>query len=93
MRLCEERPELRKKLAAELVRQHRPVVKTADVEDNYMVLRSLMKMSERAPEILELIGSDASNLEDWQEFKINLAAEYLDSVYDSIRFRLQEMDL
>lgn len=93
MRLCEQRPELRKKLAVELARSSKPSRKFANHDRNYMVVRSLMKMSERAPDILDMIGANADELEDWQEFKINLAAEYLDAVYDSIRFRLDEEDL
>jgi hypothetical protein len=94
MRLCERHPELRKKLAVELARSNRPVQKRArHDEENYMVVRSLMKISDRAPAILEMIGADADELEDWQEFKINLAADYIDSVFDSLTYRLQEEDL
>ena len=91
MRLCEKRPELRKKLAVELARK--PLRKKASADANYMVVRSLLKLSERAPEILDMIDGEADELEDWQHFKLNLAAEYIDAVYDSIRYRLQEEDL
>lgn len=90
MDLCEHAPELRKKLAVELVRQPTPVQKVAHEDHNYMIFQSLMKIGERGPQVLELIGADADELEDWQEFKIHMAAEYLDAVYDSIRFRLQD---
>ena len=97
MRLCEQRPELRKKLAVELARSSRPsrpLQKRADRESRtYMAVQSLMKISDRAPDILDMIGADGDQLEDWQEFKLNLAAEYIDAVYDSIRYRLEEEDL
>jgi len=93
MRLCKKRPELRKKLAVELVRPRKPLRKQADSDRNYMVMQSLLKLSERAPDILDMIGSEADELEDWQEFKITMAAAYIDAVYDSIRFRIQEEDL
>jgi uncharacterized protein HemY len=93
MRLCEKRPELRKKLAVELARSRKPLRKRADSEANHMIVRALLKMSERAPEILDMIDAEADELEDWQQFKLHMAAEYIDAVYDSIRFRLQEEDL
>jgi hypothetical protein len=93
MRLCEKRPELRKKLAVELARPRKPLRKKADSDQNYLVMRSLLRMSEQAPEILDMIDGEADELEDWQHFKLNLAAEYLDAVYDSIRYRIQEEDL
>lgn len=93
MHLCEERPELRKKLAVELARRPKLLRKKADADRNYLVVHSLLKISERAPDILDMINAEADELEDWQEFKLNLAAEYLDSVYDSIRCRLEEEDL
>ena len=89
VKLCEQRPELRKKLAAELSRQRKPIRKKADEEANYMVVQSLMKLTDRSPEILEMIHSEADNLDDWQEHFINLAAEYIDAVYDSLRYRLE----
>ena len=92
MRLCEKHPELRKKLAVELARS-KPLRKKAGGDQNYMVVRSLLKISERTPDILDMIDGEADELEDWQHFKLNLAAEYIDAVYDSIRFRLQEEDL
>jgi hypothetical protein len=87
MRLCEENPELRKKLAAEFVRLKTPVRKKA--HDEYMVMRSLMKLADRVPDITRMIGSNPDELEDWQEFKINQAAEAMDSVFDSLYFRRQ----
>jgi len=93
MRLCKKRPELRKKLAVELVRPRKPLRKQADSDRNYMVMQALLKLSERAPDILDMIGSEADELEDWQEAKITVAAAYIDSVFDSIRYRLQEEDL
>ena len=91
--LYKEHPQLRKKLAKELARRPKRASvsqKVGGPEENYMVLQSLMKIGERGPEILEMIGADADELEDWQEFKIHMAAEYLDAVYDSLRFRAGE---
>jgi len=93
IRLCEKHPELRKKMAKELVRRPKRASvsrKVGGAEENYMVLQSLMKIGERGPEILDMIGADADELEDWQEFKIHMAAEYLDAVYDSLRYRAEE---
>lgn len=92
LRLCKQRPELRKKLAVEMARS-KPVRKTADRDHNYMALRSLMKISERAPDILDMLAGNVDELEDWQEYKLHLAAEYIDAVFDSIRYRLEEEDL
>lgn len=92
IRLCEQRPELRKKLAVELARERAPIHKRADEEANYRVSRALLRMSDQAPEILQMIESEADNLEEWQEHYINMAAEYIDAVYDSILYRLQDED-
>lgn len=93
MRLCKQRPELRKKLAVEMARQRKPLRKVADGDRNYMVMRAMLRMSEQAPEILDMIDGQADELEDWQEFKLLMAAEYLDSVFDSLRYRIEEEDL
>lgn len=92
IRLCEQRPELRKKLAVELARDRKPIRKKADDEANYMVVQSLMKLTDRSPEILEMIHSEADNLDDWQEHYVNLAAEYIDAVYDALRYRIEYDD-
>lgn len=94
IQLCKRHPELRKKLACELARH--PKCKTfskkvGGPEENYMIVQSLMKIGERGPQILEMIGADADELEDWQEFKVHLAAEYLDAVYDSLRYRPEDL--
>lgn len=89
MRLCEEHPELRKKLGAELVRMKEAALRKKKAHDEYMVMRSLMKLADRVPDITRMIGSNPDELEDWQEFKINQAAEALDSVFDSLYFRAQ----
>ena len=91
--MCRQRPELRKKLAGELARSRRPLRKVADSERNYMIMRSLMKISERGPDILDMLRGNADELEDWQEFKIYTAAEAIDAVFDSLYYRLQEEDL
>lgn len=91
VKLAKRHPELRKKLATELLRMpRRPRMKLAGSEENYMIMQSLMKIGERGPEILDLIQADADELEDWMEFKIHIAAEYLDAVYDSLRYRSGE---
>ena len=51
-----------------------------------MIWQSLQKLMERAPEVLEMVRDDP-DIEDWQEFNINLAAEHLDAVYDSLKFQ------
>lgn len=89
IKLCEQRPELRKKLAVELTRPRKPIRKKADENANYMVMQSLMKLADHSPEILEMIHAEADNLDDWQEHAIHLAAEYIDAVYDSLRCRLE----
>ena len=93
VRLCRKHPELRKKMAREMARRPKSVkssVKVGRAHANYMILQSLMKIGERGPQILEMIGADADELEDWQEFKIHMAAEALDAVYDSLRYRAEE---
>ena len=80
-------------MAREMVRQPKLVKASAKVggaDANYLILQSLMKIGERGPQILEMIGADADELEDWQEFKIHMAAEHLDAVYDSLRYRAEE---
>jgi hypothetical protein len=80
-------------MAREMVRQPKRVKaseKVGGADANYMILRSLMKIGERGPQILEMIGADADELEDWQEFQVHTAAEYLDAVYDSLRYRAEE---
>lgn len=77
----------------ELVRssaRRKVAAKKTSNDQNYMVMRSLLRLADQAPEILEMIDGDASELEDWQEFKINLAAEYIDAVFDSLRYRISE---
>jgi hypothetical protein len=77
--LCERRPDFRKKLAAEVRRE-------AGIHDDYMSWQALLKVIDRAPDILEMLRDSGEDLEDWQETKIQLAAEYLDAVYDSMSY-------
>jgi hypothetical protein len=81
--LCERRPDFRKKLAAQVRHE-------AAIHDDYMSWQALLKVIDRAPDILEMLRNSGDDLEDWQETKIQLAAEYLDAVYDSLAF---DMDL
>lgn len=81
--LCERRPDFRKKLAAELK-------KTADIYDDYMSWEALHRMADQAPKLLELLQKNGEDLEDWQEFKILTAAEYIDAVYDSFVYGVDE---
>ena len=85
--LSKKHPELREKLASEFQWREASTEKEAGSQENYMLVRSLMKIAERGPQIMELIGADVDELEDWQEFKIHMAAEYLDAVFDSLYFR------
>lgn len=79
--LCQEHPDFRKKLAAE-VRQ----IREATIHDDYMSWQALLKVTDRAPQILEMLRENGEDLEDWQETKVQLAAEYLDAVYDSLAY-------
>jgi hypothetical protein len=79
--LCEKRPDFRKKLAAE-VRS----IREAGIHEDYMSWQALLKVIDRAPDILEMLRDSGEDLEDWQETKIQLAAEYLDAVYDSLAY-------
>jgi len=81
--LCKRRPDFRKKLAAEVRRE-------GSIHDDYMSWQALLKVVDRAPDILDMLRDSGEDLEDWQETKIQLAAEYLDAVYDSLAY---EMDL
>lgn len=51
-----------------------------------MVWQALQRLAERAPQVLELIKEAPEDLEAWQEHKIALANEYVDLVYDSLKF-------
>lgn len=79
LELCERRPDFRKKLAAQMRRE-------GAIHDDYMSWQALLKVTDRAPEILEMLNESGEDLEDWQETKIQLAAEYLDAVYDSLAY-------
>ena len=88
MRLCGQHPGLREKLGAEVRTAAR---RTATREQpGYMVWQSLQKMSDRVPELTAMVNDDADELEEWQEHKIVLAAEYLDAVYDSLRYSMKD---
>lgn len=82
--LCKRRPDFRKKLAAEVRIVGR--AKSAAIHDDYMSWQALLKVTDQAPAILEMLGETGEDLEDWQETKIQLAAEYLDAVYDSLAY-------
>jgi hypothetical protein len=84
--LCERRPDFRKKLAAEVRAESGMGDKRASIDDDYMSWQALHKVTDRAPQILELLRETGEDLEDWQEFKVQLAAEYLDAVYDSLYY-------
>lgn len=66
--------------------------KSAAVDMDYAVWQSLQKLSERAPFVLDLLREEPDALEDWQIAKINLAAEYLDAVYDALKFQCEGPD-
>ena len=82
--LCDRNPEIRKKLARAL--------REATIHDDYMSWQALLKMKDRVPQILERLTETGDDLEDWQETKIQLAAEYLDAVYDSLMYSPEEHD-
>jgi hypothetical protein len=73
--------------AKKLLKDLSPMPKKAfEGEANYMAVQSLQKLVELSPRLLKAIEVDPSLLEDWQEFKINTAAEAMSAVYDSMRF-------
>ena len=78
--LCKRRPDFRKKLAAEVLRVE------ASIDDDYMSWQALLKVVDQAPAILKMLREGGEDLEDWQETKIQLAAEYLDAVHDSLAY-------
>lgn len=84
-RLCRDRPDFREKLARETL-----AVKIAAREPGYMVWQSLRKMLDRLPELTAMVHDDADELEEWQQHKITMAAEYLDAVYDSLRYSAED---
>ena len=80
--VLQDRPEFRQKLATAL----RDVsIEKRAVDHDYWLWQSLAKLSDHAPHILEIVRSEPEHLSDWHEHKINLAAEYLDAVYDSLQ--------
>lgn len=79
-----EQPEFRKKLATAL-RDGSFGKKSAAADHDYWLWQSLSKLSDRGPEIMEMIRTDPEHLDDWHEHKINLAAEYIDAVYDALQ--------
>ena len=83
--LCRERPRFREKLAREAL-----VVKIAEQDPGYMVWQSLRTLMDRLPELIAMIQDDADELEGWQQHKITLAAEYVDAVYDSLKYSAQD---
>lgn len=85
LQLCEKEPEIRRKLAAE-VRRLNSRRRVAGIDDDYMSWQALHKLADQAPKILEMLRDLGEDLEDWQEHKIQLAAEYLDSVHDSLAY-------
>ena len=84
--LCQRRPDFRKKLAAEVRAGHVVGDKHAGIDDDYMSWQALLKAADRAPQILQMLRDKGEDLEDWQETKVQLAAEYLDAVYDSLTY-------
>jgi hypothetical protein len=88
LRLCRDHPEFRWKLAAEIGSS-----RIAAVDREYMVWQSLHKIMDLAPRILEMARADLDELEDWQEYKVNLAAEYLDAVHDSLKYRPEDLKI
>ena len=88
LRLCRENPEFQKRMAQEIGTKKR-----AAVDRDYMVWQSLQKVMDLAPQVLELVRADLDGLEDWQEYKINLAAEYLDAVYDSLKYKPEDIEI
>jgi len=45
---------------------------------------------DRVPELTAMVHDDADELEEWQQAKLILAAEYIDAVYDSLRYSLED---
>jgi len=88
VRLCREHPGFREKLGAEVRGESRRV--TARQEPGYMVWQSLQKMMDRVPELAAMVHDDADELEDWQQAKLIMAAEYIDAVYDSLRYSMED---
>jgi hypothetical protein len=80
-RVLSRNPEFRKKLAR-VLREER--AKTAALDRDYHVWQSLHKLTERAPQILELMRAEPEDVETWHEHNVNLASEYLDAVFDSL---------
>lgn len=65
-------------------------MKVASREPGYMVWQSLRKMLDRLPELVAMVHDDADELEEWQQHKITMAAEYVDAVYDSLKYSAQD---
>jgi hypothetical protein len=84
--LCEKRPDFRKKLAAEVRPVREAAIHEAAIHEDYMSWQALLKVIDLAPDILEMLRDSGEDLEEWQEMKIQLAAEYLDAVYDSLAY-------
>jgi len=53
---------------------------------DYRIWQALCRIADEAPEILEMVRA-GEDLEAWQETRIELAAEYVDSVHDSLSCR------
>jgi hypothetical protein len=82
--LCRERPDFSRRLAAEYKSLQK---KEAGIYEDYMSWQALHKIMDRVPALLALLKETNQDLEDWQESQIQLASEYLDSVYDALQFR------
>lgn len=85
LRLCQEHPDFRRRLAREILSlvDRR---KVAGIDDDYLSWQALHKMADQAPKVLEMLRDLGEDLETWQEHKIQMAAEYLDAVHDSLAY-------
>lgn len=86
--LLNQQPHLRSRFEEALRRDERQQRKAA-LDRNYMVWQSLKKLEELAPRVLEMVRLNPEDVDPWHEHKINVAAEYLDAVLDSLTCRAE----
>lgn len=86
--LCRRNKGFARHLVSEIRRSKTAALsKKGEIYDDYMSWQALHKIIDRAPELLELLKTSGQDLEDWQETQLQLASEYLDTVYDALRYR------
>lgn len=86
IRLSQEQPEFRQKFAKE-IRKDLQRRRQASIDDDELSWEALHRLADQAPRILQMLRDLGEDLESWQEDNIQIAAEYIDAVHDSLAYR------